>query len=259
MADFVHILNLAKHSLNEGVVTTTIADAESIPVSVSQTSLKKITWANLKTALKTSLYGSISGIVKLNGSAVLSAATAGTDYVSPSLQTTFTDATACSSQTTGAVVIAGGLGVGGDIRASNIYGAVWNDYAEFRECPIPVELGRVVIEDNTDSVWCCDRRLSKSALVSSDTFGMAIGNQSKSSIAIAVAGRALVWTDKNKKHFKPGDVVCSGTYGTVSKMKWYEKILFPDRIIGIVSCVPTYTTWGEGNVEVKDRIWIRVR
>ena len=34
---------------------------------------------------------------------------------------------------------------------------------------------------------------------------------------------------------------------------------YPDRIIGIVSEIPEYETWGSGNVEVNNRIWIKVK
>jgi len=34
---------------------------------------------------------------------------------------------------------------------------------------------------------------------------------------------------------------------------------YPSRIIGTISAVPDYETWGTGNVEVKDRVWIRIR
>jgi hypothetical protein len=34
---------------------------------------------------------------------------------------------------------------------------------------------------------------------------------------------------------------------------------YPDRIIGIVSEIPDYETWGEGNVAVNNRIWIKVK
>ena len=38
-----------------------------------------------------------------------------------------------------------------------------------------------------------------------------------------------------------------------------EIINYPDRIIGTVSEIPTYDTWGAGNVSVNGRIWIRIR
>jgi hypothetical protein len=34
---------------------------------------------------------------------------------------------------------------------------------------------------------------------------------------------------------------------------------YPDRIIGIVSEIPTYETWGTNNIKVNGRIWIRVK
>ena len=49
----VTMLDVAEYGLSKGTVSTTVEDAESIPVSVSETSLKKVTWANIKQALKT--------------------------------------------------------------------------------------------------------------------------------------------------------------------------------------------------------------
>ena len=34
---------------------------------------------------------------------------------------------------------------------------------------------------------------------------------------------------------------------------------YPDAIIGIVSEIPTYDTWGPNNIKVDNRIWIKVR
>ena len=38
-----------------------------------------------------------------------------------------------------------------------------------------------------------------------------------------------------------------------------EVLLYPDRIVGIVSEIPEYKIWGTGNVEVNERIWIKVK
>ena len=35
--------------------------------------------------------------------------------------------------------------------------------------------------------------------------------------------------------------------------------MYPDRMIGTVSAIPQYKTWGENNVEVNNRIWIRIK
>ena len=34
---------------------------------------------------------------------------------------------------------------------------------------------------------------------------------------------------------------------------------YPDRIVGVVSEVPSYEIWGEENIPVNGRVWIRVR
>ena len=37
---------------------------------------------------------------------------------------------------------------------------------------------------------------------------------------------------------------------------------YPDRIVGVVSCVPEYEEWGDGDrgpVKVNGRIWIKVK
>jgi hypothetical protein len=53
--------------------------------------------------------------------------------------------------------------------------------------------------------------------------------------------------------------VCASKDGKASKMTREEIIQYPDRIIGIVSEIPDYKTWGQGNIEVNDRIWIKIK
>jgi hypothetical protein len=61
-----------------GISEDTIADADTIPwYKASGGLLKKITWANLVSAIRTAFFGSTSGILKANGSGVISATTAG--------------------------------------------------------------------------------------------------------------------------------------------------------------------------------------
>jgi hypothetical protein len=38
-----------------------------------------------------------------------------------------------------------------------------------------------------------------------------------------------------------------------------EIVAYPDRIVGIVSEIPEYETWGTGDVPVNGRIWIKVK
>lgn len=154
------------------------------------------------------------------------------------------------------------LNYNGNFYATSVYGAVFNDYAEFRQSLMPIQPGRVAVDTKHGDVYISTKRMQKSPMIVSDTFGFAIGEQDAVgafALPIAVAGRVLVYTDKDRETFSVGDVVCSGKNGTVSKMKWYEKVLFPECIAGVVSEIPDYEKWGTGQVEVNNRIWIRVK
>lgn len=60
---------------------TDVADGDAIPFyDVSVPAHRKSTWANLKAKIKSALFGSVSGIPKLDGSGGVSAAARGTDY-----------------------------------------------------------------------------------------------------------------------------------------------------------------------------------
>ena len=79
---------------------------------------------------------------------------------------------------------------------------------------------------------------------------------------IAVAGRVLVYPYKDRDSYEPGDCVCTAPNGTVDIMTREEIINYPDRIVGTVSCVPTYNEWGGGDrppVQINGRIWIKVK
>ena len=146
----------------------------------------------------------------------------------------------------------------GVLRASAVYGAVWNDYAEYRSSD-PVEPGRVICETGNGTLKLSTERLQPGANVVSDTFGFAIGETENCKTPIAVSGRALVYTHEDRYSYNAGDPVCAGPGGTVSKMSREEVMMYPDRIVGTVSEIPEYERWGTGDVEVKNRIWIKVK
>lgn len=139
-----------------------------------------------------------------------------------------------------------------------LFGAAWNDYAEFRQSN-ELEAGRVVCETGKGDLILSTERLQPGAEIISDTFGFAIGETDKCKTPIAASGRVLAYTFENRYEFKAGDAVCAAPGGTVSKMTREEIINYPDRIIGTVSEIPEYDTWGQSNIKVNNRIWIRIR
>ena len=174
--------------------------------------------------------------------------------------TTFSNTTASTSTTTGAVKISGGLGVAKNIYANKVYGAVWNDYAECRESNEFIDAGYVVKENGDDTLSLADGRLIYGCSIVSDTFGFMIGETDKAHTPIAVSGRVLAYPYENREVFRYniGCFVCSGPNGTVSLMNKEEVWNHPEAIIGQVSAVPDYEYWGN-NVKVNGRVWIKVR
>lgn len=138
-----------------------------------------------------------------------------------------------------------------------LYGAAWNDYAEYR-ISNETEAGRVICENGDDTLSLAIERLQPGAAIISDTFGFVIGETEKAKTPIAVSGRVLAYPFEDRESFAPGDAVCAGPGGTVSKMTREEIKEYPERIIGTVSAIPNYEIWGN-NVHVNGRIWIKVR
>lgn len=147
----------------------------------------------------------------------------------------------------------------GAFRAGQVYGAVWNDYAEYRQTKKYVQPGYCVIETGKGDLIKSFERLQPGANIVSDTFGFAIGETEQTKTPLAVSGRVLAYPYEDRDSYQAGDPVCSGPNGTISKMTREEVREYPDRIIGTVSEIPDYEVWGTGNVKVNNRIWIKVK
>lgn len=145
------------------------------------------------------------------------------------------------------------------ISGNVMYGACWNDYAEYRISDYQ-EPGRVICENGDDTLSLATERLQPAGNVISDTFGFAIGETEQAKTPIAVSGRVLAYPYESREEFKKniGRPVCSGPNGTVSIMTDKE---YRDKgycAIGTISAVPDYEEWGAGKVKVNGRVWIKV-
>lgn len=166
--------------------------------------------------------------------------------------------TQSTSTSTGALIVDGGIGCKGNVYGNAVYGAVFNDYAEYRKTD-ELKPGLCVCENGNGELSLSKERLQPGANIISDTFGFAIGETDDCKTPIAVSGRVLVYPYENKEEYQPGDAVCAGPNGTISKMTREEIREYPERIVGTVSEIPTYETWGTNKVQVDGRIWIKVR
>lgn len=140
-----------------------------------------------------------------------------------------------------------------------LYGAVWNDYAEFRNQEELIEPGYCVYCDDNGKLKKTKDKLSRFEGIVSDTFGFSIGETDKCRTPLAVSGRVLVYVEGNREDYHNGDCLCASRGGLASKMSREEIIKYPDRIIGIVSEIPEYEEWGTGKVKVNNRIWVKVK
>ena len=155
----------------------------------------------------------------------------------------------------------------GSLRATKVYGAVYNDYAEMRNVPEaqnednPLRPGTCVREVGDGTMIATTERLQRGCKIISDTFGFNIGETDDCQTPIAVSGRALVYLDQDREIARDyiGWPVCSGPNGTVSIMTEEEEEKYPSRIVGTISEIPNYEKWGSSEVEVNGRIWIYVK
>lgn len=153
---------------------------------------------------------------------------------------------------------------------TRIYGAVWNDYAEFRKGQMDnLKPGQVVTEIGNGEMKLANKKLQKGCKILSDTYGFALGETKECKLPIAVAGRVLVYCDTIKEELEPGDCLCANYTGNTVKMTQEEIIKYPDRIVGIVSEIPNYNIWHsldpdnpdvlKEDIQVDGRIWVYVR
>lgn len=146
--------------------------------------------------------------------------------------------------------------------APSVEGAVFNDYAEYRALKDPIESyepGYCMTCNRDGKLFRTSSRMQHCEGITSDTFGFSIGRTDEATVPLAVAGRVLVYTSEDPSTYYTGQAVCASKGGRVSKMTDSEIAQNPERIVGIVSEVPTYETWGTNNVKVNGRIWITVK
>ena len=148
--------------------------------------------------------------------------------------------------------------------ASGVTNAVWNDYAECRNVDTD-DRGYCVTETPSGQMVKTTKRLQAGCKITSDTFGSCMGQTDEAKTPIAVSGRVLVYPYRHRANYKLGAAVCSAPGGTVDIMTREEIMMYPERIVGTVSEIPTYEVWhgglqdGNDDVKVNGRIWIYVR
>lgn len=173
-----------------------------------------------------------------------------------------TDTTQSTGETTGALVVGGGVGIDGDVYANRVFGAAWNDYAERRIVEEKSVLpGQVVCETGNDTLALSTQRMQFMPYVITDTYGMEIGRREYKAQPVGVSGRVLVRVEGDRTSYQVGDALCAAPGGVACKMTPQEAAANPQCVLGYVCSVPDYESWGndEYAVQVDGRIWMRIR
>ncbi len=152
--------------------------------------------------------------------------------------------------------------IAGHFKAEKVWNAVWNDIADFQRLDDRLEYGRCYVDTPSGAKICSSRCQMSVIGIASDTFGFGVGsgnpnNQSKE-IPIAVVGWTLAHVDQE---YLPGTVLTNDERGGLTKMSFFEKLLYPERIVAIYKRKETQIEFGsqEKKVQVLGRHWVKVK
>ena len=167
---------------------------------------------------------------------------------------TFADTTDSTNNTSGAVIVSGGLGVAKNIYAAAVHNAVWNDLVDCMEVPEDTSLefgycysweGNNVIKSSRSSKNCIG--------IHSNTAGFVMGEKKTKTIQAAVAGFVLAYVDKL---YPEGTPLTWGDNGTLTKCSLLKRVLHPERIIATFYKEEKEEKWH--NLPVSGRHWVKI-
>lgn len=159
-----------------------------------------------------------------------------------------------------ALVNSAGTGLLGQIKATKIWNAVWNDYADFQLLDDRLEFGKCYVDTKSGAKVATTRCQLGVIGIASDTFGMAVGqgHTQKTEVPIAVCGWVLAYVDKE---YPTGTPLTNDTHGNLTEMTLQEKRDFPERIVAIYKKPEPAAEFGDdvAKIKVNGRHWVMVK
>lgn len=154
------------------------------------------------------------------------------------------------------------LGYNGYFYATRVYNAYLSDYADFLPLSPKDKLSfpGVAYVMTPEGITIPKHRCQEGIIgIVSDVYGHAAGRRgNRKEAAISVAGWVLAHVDKP---YKPGTPLTNGPLGILTRMRFWEKILHPERMLGVYMYKEALKHWGPtgSQVVVNDRHWVKVR
>lgn len=171
------------------------------------------------------------------------------------------DTTSSTSTSTGALRVAGGLGVSGSIYGSSVYNAVWNDLTDRipvdEECDL--EYGKYYCFDGKHYYQSKEYCPAGMIGIHSDTGGFEMGKkEGVKELQCSVAGFVLAYVDKEYPVGTPLTPTCCGYLTEISKK---DKMEYPERIVATYWKDEPAEEWGseERKIKVNGRKWVKIK
>jgi hypothetical protein len=152
------------------------------------------------------------------------------------------------------------LQVNGNIIATKVYNAVYNDIADYLELETDIntiEFGRVYVRTFDGIVRLSEKKMEKGIIgIASDTYGYGLGkkNIGTKEIPIAVAGFVLAYCDNE---YVSGTALTCGENGILTEIEIKEKPYFPERIVATFYKNPKSEFWN--GTKVNGRYIVKVK
>lgn len=148
----------------------------------------------------------------------------------------------------------------GDFKALKVWGAVWNDIADFQDLNDELVPGKCYVDTPAGAEICSERCQMAVIGLASDTFGFSVGSdpQKKRQVPIAIGGWVLAYVDKE---YPTGTPLTNDGYGFLTEMTLEEKRNYPERIVATYKKIETNSKFGPAGkeIEVNGRHWVKVK
>lgn len=157
-----------------------------------------------------------------------------------------------------AVTFNDGLTTTSDVQFGTVYGAVWNDIADFLEidADTEIEFGKAYVRFPDGTLAKSKEYMQKGVMgIASDTFGFGVGQKPEGTpqLPIAIGGFVLACVDKI---YDPGTPLTCAFDGSLTEFLQVNKREFPERTVAIFDRVEKNPVWN--GVNVKGRHWVKV-